>query len=48
MSYLKVWRLWENRSEKEEDEGESRCKEDEEGGGKNSDKDVRGEDAEAD
>ena len=48
MSYQKVWRLWEKRSEEEKDEGESGCKEDEEGGGEYSDEDVRGEDAKAD
>ena len=48
MSHQKVWRLWEKWAEKEEEEGESGCKEDEEGGGEGEDEDVGGEDAEAD
>ena len=47
-SYQKVWRLWEKGTEKEKEEGESGCKEDEEGGGEGEDEDVGGEDAEAD
>ena len=48
MSHQKVWRLWEKGAEEEESEGESGCKEDEEGGGEGEDEDVGGEDAEAD
>ena len=43
-----MWGLWEKGAEEEESEGESGCKEDEEGGGEGEDEDVGGEDAKAD